>query len=345
MVLAGLLVVAIGLVVAVLEARPRLAPDRHGDAALLRVLGEPDGLNAVAVVVVQRGRPARYAGIGADEHRSFEIGSNSKTITGMLLADAVRRGEVALGDRLGRWLDLGTAQAADVTLLELATHTSGLPRDGAFAEQTWCWVTGANCVAADLPALLDDLRRAGLTGRGTASYSNLGAAALGQALARAAGTTYGELARRVTQPLGMTATRVQDPSTGPLAERGYQPWGLRPENWVMDGYQAAGGFVSTAADLGRYLGGILAARAPGPDALVARTAIDAARVADLTDTRVGLLWMTARLEGHRIAFHTGETAGYRSALMIDFDAGRGVAVLSNVNTPVGAIAQRLLRQG
>lgn len=342
---AVLLVVALGAGAAYLLARPRLAEDRHGDAALLSALGEPSGLNAVAVVRVERGKPARYAGIGADEHTAFEIGSNTKTLTGMLLADAVRRREVSLDDRLGRYLDLGEAPAAGLTLGELATHTSGLPRDGDHATMGLCWLTGSNCVGLDRATLLQDLRAASLADRGRVSYSNLGAAALGQALAAATGRSYADLlAARITGPLRMTQTRVQTPATGPLAERGYQPWGLRPESWVMDGYQPTGGVVSTASDLGRYLSAVLDGTAPGMDATQPRVAFpDAPQQADVTEVRVGLLWMTGQMDGHRVLVHTGETAGYRSALLVDLDAGRAAAVLSNVNTRVSNLAARLVR--
>ena len=61
----------------------------------------------------------------------------------------------------------------------------------------------------------------------------------------------------LTNPLGMTETHVQTPETGPLAPRGYQPWGIRPKNWVMDAYQPVGGYVSTASDMGKYLQAVL----------------------------------------------------------------------------------------
>lgn len=341
----AVLVIVVLLGGAYLIARPRLATTRTGDAGLLTALGEPDGVNAVAAVLVQRGRPDRYAGIGADEHRPFEIGSNTKTLTGMLLADAVRRSEVSLEDRLGRWLDLADSPAAGTTLLQLATHTSGLPRDGAHTSFTLCWVVGTNCLGADEATVLEDLRAAALTSSGTAAYSNLGVAALGQALARAAGTSQENLFRRITGPLGMAQTLVQTPTSGPLADRGYQPWGLRPQNWVMDGYQASGGLVSTAADLGRYLRAMLERRAPGMAAIEPRAPMAADQVGHITDVQVGLLWLNGRLNGHRVLFHTGGTAGYRSVLMVDLDGGRAVAVLSNVNTPMGLLAERLLRHG
>lgn len=342
--LAGTVLLALIATLGSLAARPRLANTRTGDRAILTALGSPEGFNELAAVLVEKGRPARYAGIGADEHRQFETGSNGKTMTGMLLADAVARGEIALEDRLDRWLpEVAGAPVGEVDLESLATHTSGLPRDGAHSQFTWCWLAGTNCMDADVKVLLEDLKAAPLDTRGRGVYSNLGTGALGLALIRATRMPYPELAGRLTVPLGMTETRVQTPGTGPLAPRGYQGWGVRPENWVMDAYQPAGGYVSTAADMGKYLRAILDGTTVGMDATRQRVEwLDLPAVGDVRSAGVGLFWITGTLDGRPILFHTGETAGYRSAMMIDRERGRAAMVLSNVNQPVGGLTQSVL---
>ena len=221
--------------------------------------------------------------------------------------------------------------------------TSGVPRDGAQSQFTSCWVIGTNCMTADEKALLADLAAAKLETRGRGDYSNLGTGASGLALNRATGMPYAELAERLTGPLGMTQTRVQTPQTGPLAPRGYQPWGIRPENWVMDAYQPAGGYVSTARDTGKYLQAVLDGTAIGMDATHQRTQwLDLPPVGNVTSTGVGLFWFTGTLDGRPILYHTGETGGYRSAMLIDVDRGRAAMVLSNVNQPVGGLTERVL---
>lgn len=339
-------VVALAMVamVAYLVAKPRLADTRAGDPAMLSALGFPEGYNILAAVLVERGRPARYAGIGADEHQPFETGSNGKTITGMLLADAVERGELSLTDRLDRWVpEVTGAPVADVKLESLASHTSGLGRDGAHSQLTFCWAVGSNCMNAKEEALLEDLTAARLETPGRGAYSNLGAGALGLALTRATGMPYAELAARLTGPLGMSKTRVQTPETGPLAPHGYQPWGIRPENWVMDAYQPAGGYVSTASDMGKYLQAVLDGTAVGMDATRERAEwAGLPPVGDVASAGVGLFWLTGSLEGRPVLYHTGETGGYRSAMMIDLQRGRAAMVLSNVNRPVGELTQRVL---
>ena len=343
-VLAAVVALALIAAAAYLIARPRLAGTRAGDQALLAALGSPDGFNELAAVLVERGRPARYAGIGADEHRPFETGSNGKTMTGMLLADAVARGEISLKDRLDRWVpEVAGAPVGEVTLEALASHTSGLPRDGAQSRFAFCWLLGTNCVDADEDVLTADLAAAALDTRGRPVYSNLGAGAVGLALTRATAMPYAQLAERLTGPLWMTETRVQTPQTGPLAPRGYLPWGLRPENWVMDAYQPVGGYVSTASDMGKYLQSVVDGTAIGMDATRQRAEwLDLPAVGRVTSTGVGLFWIIGTLDGRPILYHTGETGGYRSAMMIDLERGRAAMVLSNVNKPVGGLTERVL---
>jgi CubicO group peptidase (beta-lactamase class C family) len=63
----------------------------------------------------------------------FEIGSVTKVFTSLLLADMAARGEVALTDPVEKYLPAGVKvphrAGQAITLQDLATHTSGLPRE------------------------------------------------------------------------------------------------------------------------------------------------------------------------------------------------------------------------
>ena len=108
----------------------------------------------------------------------------------MLLADAVTRGEMAVEDPLAQHLpELAGTPAGDVTLFELATHSSGLPSLAAG--------TGSGSLAAALgnenPYEVSVARAdrgqqpVELKNQGEYAYSNLGMSLLGHAEARAAG--------------------------------------------------------------------------------------------------------------------------------------------------------------
>jgi CubicO group peptidase (beta-lactamase class C family) len=70
--------------------------------------------------------PAFAGTEGLAEDARFEIGSITKTMTAALAASLAGDGALALDDEIGRWLDAGPN--GSITLEQLATHTSGLPR-------------------------------------------------------------------------------------------------------------------------------------------------------------------------------------------------------------------------
>ncbi len=138
----------------------------------------------------------KFAFIDAEPETRFEIGSITKPLTGMLLADAIDRGEVSLDTTIGALLpgDAGTGFGS-ISLRELCTHTSGLPRlprgpltllrVGRFlllGTHPYRGTTASGVLRA--------AARQRLRGRGQFRYSNLGGAVLGQllALARAPST-------------------------------------------------------------------------------------------------------------------------------------------------------------
>ena len=84
---------------------------------------------AAALVDLAASPKIKFACIDADPETRFEVGSITKGLTGMLLADAIDRGEVSLDTTIGDLLpgDEGT-EFGSISLKELCTRTSGLPR-------------------------------------------------------------------------------------------------------------------------------------------------------------------------------------------------------------------------
>jgi len=270
----------------------------------------------------------------------FEIGSVTKTFTGLLLADAVERGKVELSTPVGALLPdsvkVGTADSTTMTLKHLATHRSGLPRLpsnlGATARPDDPYAAYGDSA---LYAFLDDypLPRA----PGTAyQYSNLGMGLLGHLLARRADTTYAALVRRrITVPLGLSDTRIR--LSGAQHSRfaqGYNRAGAPTSAWHFDALAGAGALRSTAVDLLKYLRAHRRALAAAPDttAVLSRTMRRATTVRAPTDrenTGIGLGWHQSARDGHAVWWHNGGTGGFRSVVALDRETGHGVVVLVN----------------
>jgi serine-type D-Ala-D-Ala carboxypeptidase/endopeptidase len=279
------------------------------------------------------GEIARGDGQTPDGATVYEIGSVTKAITGTLLADMINRGEVTLETPLAELLPEGvTARQYDdehpLTLLHLATHTSGLPRlphnmapkdaNNPYADYTLEMMYG----------FLGDyaLHRA----PGEYEYSNYGAALLGQLLARRAGKSYEELfVERIATPLEMNDTRIA--LLADMSARLAPPYdaALSPNhNWDLDAFAGAGALRSTADDMLK----LLAAALDEGDSDVSRALRLAGerRHGEDGEIGVGLGWHVASDGVSR--WHNGQTGGYSSFVGYIPDRRLAVVVLCNTAT-------------
>ena len=220
-------------------------------------LAAADGGAGIVIGVSEHG-VRRVMTYGAAKPDSlFEIGSITKTFTGLLLAQMAVQGKLDLRDPVRELLPPGVAAAPkgfEITLLDLATHHSGLPGmpdnpgPGDLRERL------TNYHASDL---YDFIRRHGVakSTHEKFAYSNLGFTVLGAALASRAGTSYPDLVQRqITGPLGMKDTAISHPPE--LRSRLMQGYAFdsRPTPaWDLDAFASAGGIRSTAGDMLTYL--------------------------------------------------------------------------------------------
>lgn len=319
-----------------------------GDAVLaadtVAALGDARGFGTVTAVRVRDGGVS-VAGVGEEAitpgpETRYELGSITKVFTGMLLADAVERGEVGLGDPLQRWLpELEGTPVGEVTLREVATHHGGVPSLPPRLGVTGllAGITNSNVYEVSTGALLTDARDVELTGRGGYRYSNLGVALLGHALARAGGAgDWSTLAQdRLLDPLQMTATEIAvdgpDTAVRPLRANG---WPAAP--WWGEGMAPAGtSTTTTAADLGRFASAVLQGRAPGSAAL--EPVAD-----DGAGGRTGLLWDVEEVDGRVLTGKNGGTAGSRTRIELDRQRGEAVVLLGNTDRWVDQATRALL---
>ena len=200
------------------------------------------------------GRPAPMAGI-PPERVIFEIGSIAKVFTGLLLAQAVVEHQVALDDPISRYLPPSVTMdpsVASITLAQLATHTSGLPRVPDNLRSVDPFDPFADYTEADLYAFLRAFRPAAPPPR-PADYSNLGAGLLGHVLELAYHESYGRLlAEKIAQPLRLrdTVLELNDEQRSRLALAHVGRVLVSPMRYG-DPFIGAGGIYSTAADLTR----------------------------------------------------------------------------------------------
>ncbi|CAG0962085.1 D-alanyl-D-alanine-carboxypeptidase/endopeptidaseAmpH [Burkholderiales bacterium] len=354
--LARLLVVALACTLC--AGLPANASPWRAKAESIAHVAVADGLSRGVVVAwvspedrgwVSAGNSGNAQRPAIDDRTLFEIGSITKTFTASLLATAVETGDLALADRLDQLapeLRLGNAAIGAITLAELATHTSGLPRLPLSSQGTKRLLFNFNnpyrgTAVSELwehlahPSLIE----AGPEGKKPQQYSNFGFALLGQLLAKRLHADYAELiAARLLRPLGMNHTQVHAPlAQRPLLAQGHKT-NFRPtENWDLDAYAPAGGIWSNAGDLGRYLAAQIDQSAPG--ARLAQTL----RVAPpLWPHAMGLGWFIEYYEGRQAYWHNGGTGGFRSFIAFEPAARSGVVVLSNTAQDIDDLGWHLL---
>ena len=302
-----------------------------------------DRSNAALVIgLTQRGKRA-VLGFGhvsatnavpPDAQTLFEIGSVTKVFTAIALARLELDGKVKLTDTLRASLPekVVLAQALEpVTLLHLATHTSGLPRLPGNLDTSAANLANpyAKYDAGQLYQFLATAKPNNPPGK-LMDYSNVGFALLGHVLTLKAGQPYEDLVRgALLEPLGMTNTviRSSDEQRARLT-RGHSPKGEEVSGWDFDVFASAGAFRSNAGDMLAFIEANLtdADTATGRALALARKL---QKFSEGSDLPLGWQREVTLQGGLEIYWHNGGTGGYVS--FIGFNRARqiGVVVLSN----------------
>ncbi|WP_090461011.1 MULTISPECIES: D-alanyl-D-alanine-carboxypeptidase/endopeptidase AmpH [unclassified Enterobacter] len=183
----------------------------------------------------------------------IRIASISKLMTSEMLVKLLDQGVVKLNDPLSKYAPPGasvpTHNGAPITLVNLATHTSALPREqpGGAAhrpvfvwptrEQRWNWLSTATLKS---------------TPGSQAAYSNLAFDLLADALSTAAGKPYPQLfEEQITRPLGMKDTTFT-PSPDQCKRLMVAEKGASPCNNTLAAI-GSGGVYSTPGDMMRWM--------------------------------------------------------------------------------------------
>ena len=305
-------------------------------------LAPPTGAGiAIGVTLHGARRLLSYGAVKVDS--VFEIGSISKTFTGLLLAQMVQQKKVKLDEPVRELLPKGTVSAPasgpEITLLDLSDQHSGLPR----LPDNLHPADEANPYADyDDKALFTFLASHGV-GRPEKPpflYSNLGVGLLGNALAHRAGSTYEALLKKeITGPLGMRDTAVAlTPALQARFAAGHDASYAPAKPWDVGALVGAGGIRSTTADMLTYLEAQLhpdhlapATRATAegktlPAAIAASHEIHAEAEEGL---HIALGWV--RTDETGTMWHNGATGGYSAVALFNPEKDYAVVVLCNTS--------------
>lgn len=276
----------------------------------------PAAVVAAAVVSPSHPCEAIDAAEDVDSGALFEVGSLTKPMTAVLLAQLVLRGEVGLASPVGDVLGTAAGGARDLTLLELATHRAGLPRLAPNARARAR--PGDPYADYGMDQLIEGLAATTPRGRGHYRYSNFGYQLLGAVLEAVGGMPFSELLQaEVLGPAGCRHAAVAD-GRQPLVGRLTGHAGAKEVGYWHHPLAGAGGVLFTLGDLRAWLGACIEDESP------VREAVDfTLTVRHGTATRghaIGWQWTDG------VAWHNGRTGGFSA-----------VAVLSPPRLAVGAM--------
>jgi CubicO group peptidase (beta-lactamase class C family) len=274
----------------------------------------------------------------------YRIGSITKQFTALMLLQLVEAGKVRLSDPVEKYfpevnkVEGRFAGAPPITLVQLATHTSGMGREPADLQT---YLKGPvseweKVMIAALPRTKYDFEPGARF-----YYSNIGYAVLGAALGRAAGQSYVEyVSQKIFTPLGMTHTAFEPNEKIKLQlAKGYGVQGSRVDAETPErehqgrGYKVPNGAMyTTVGDLARFVSFELG---HGPASVLKKETLEDnfKRVNSASgDLSSGYgIGFQAERHGSLITYgHGGSVAGYLAGAFVDRASGVGVIALRNV---------------
>ena len=307
------------------------------------------------------GLTALVDGRKPDGETLFAVGSLSKGFLGAIAAQLVQEGRLTWNDTLETLLPAGTSLSADakkITLLQLATHTSGLPRQP-MTFQTFRYIirysfNGKSFYSHfDRAYIMKYLSGFDAPSPVKVRYSSLGYGLLGYILEVRTGKKVDDLLREyMTAPLGLKNTGYTPESLPAIARRAHGYTGDQPKyrrrgrptpDWEFtDIMRGSAGLYSNAEDLLAYASAHL--NPVGSQTLYAA----------LQDTLVvrfpalspvpAIAWSVDDAKGLKITRQIGFVGGYSTYLGLDIKNRTAVVVLQNSFNWNLSVGPRLLQR-
>lgn len=258
-----------------------------------------------------------------DKNTLFEVGSLTKTFTGLLVIILEGKDIISLDTTVSEILndlEFAGASTASITLKELALHTSGLPRLPDNIDPDDISDPYADYQEKNLLRFLKD-HQLDNTSRGNYEYSNLGYGLLGYLMERVTGKTYQDLLREyIADPLEMPDTHVINDEIEKEIIPGYDEEGNKTSQWHHGVLVGDGGVISTVSDLSSF---VLANVHPSSTSL-GESIMRAERIQE--EDGMAYSWM---IKDSDIYWHNGRTGGYSSFWGFNTANNKGMVLLAN----------------
>ncbi len=268
----------------------------------------------------------------------YRIASITKLFTSTAIMQLRDMGKLSLHDPIAKhlpWFSIGEPKGRPITIENLITHTSGLPREAAGPYWTTAEFPSKDEVVKNLPD-----QRHPLEPWRKWKYSNLALSLAGYIVEGASGSPYEEYVKKnILKPLGMNSTFVESiPRDHPMLAKGYgrrTPDGVRKPSQYTDckGVTPAANIATSVLDLARFAMLQFREDEDGP-VLTGETLREMHRVHWLDpnwDVGWGLGFNILRIGGRTYIGHGGSVSGYRTNLRISLEDKVAVVVFTNAD--------------
>lgn len=277
---------------------------------------------------------------------AFEIGSITKTFTATILAKLVYDGKVDLNEPISNILPVKMNQdeldGKKVTLLHLANHTSGFPKEPGnlvldltlpgspyktYDKNKIYSFLSENLILQSTPGTKRD-------------YSNLGGGLLGHLLELITGQPYEQLLQElICKPLNMDRTFVTiDPERKHYLVPGRNLQGQIIPNWELNVFVGSGGIKSTAEDIAKYLHAQMR-----DTTFFFLTQKPTIQYNDHNEAGLGWTWFTD--EKLKYVAATGGTGGYSSIVIFERSTQTAIVLLTNVSSFIASQGDYISKLG
>jgi beta-lactamase class C len=301
-------------------------------AEVIKNFMQEKGINGVAVAYFDGQQEHYYnfgfanvaANVPVTSDTIFELASITKVFTSTQLAIEIQRGKMNLKDPLVKFLPAlknERSHVDQITLLDLATHTSSLPRVPPPRKQGYNHKKIINFLRNWAPSYPVGTKYV---------YSNLGFGLLGYAFANVEGMDYYDVIRRdILFPLNMSSTFITVPQD--MMKRyaqGYNKNGGMTQHYPMNAWPAGGALRSTANDMMKFLKANLGVSGPA-DLLKAMQFAQQEQFKVNDNLTMGLGWQRFHARGLLFVDKNGGVDGFSSYIGMLPDRKMGVVLLAN----------------
>ena len=292
--------------------------------------------HVVTVGVTQHSERAIWSSAAGDgeigTNGIYEIGSITKTLTGLLLAIGEQQGWWKATDSLASFIREWEEHpfAKETTLLQLVTHTSGLSRLPQNINKTMTDRMNpyANYSEKDL---MEAVTNEKLPRQRKWNYSNYGLGLLGWLLSKRVGKSLDEMMKEwIFTPLNMTNSSIAIPETISLLPV-FKANGQPAKHWeFQDATAGAGAAHSTVSDMLNYLEAHLNDAHQPLQAALEQCRKEAHIMSSKMKTGIGYAWFIQHEKDGSVTYwHNGATDGSCSFALFNREKQLGIVILSN----------------